>query len=527
MQESISTNQRGNWRIDEHLKLIEILCMGLDSLHMANMIHGDLRPANVVFQGNAQDPNNYALSDYGSYAQTGNQEIEGQTTSNQNQGGPIFSGERKSAFYAPERLAGTEREAADTAVIIKENNKADFFTVILGWRSQFVVNNTIDINQINQYINYSLTANSNKEQKSLQLGLRSGDRIKIRDYIFELKSDELNIEDKQILQCKSKIWKIYHNKIAISTNVALEFQNTYQWFSIPRTTELLQWSAASDLYSLGALALYSVYSGYKYKQINSEIQKESNNNAKKQGIDIEEEFRDMLTYLGSPPYFRAIWPEIESLRRNLEEKITNQDTTTTPEELINSEYCQYQGNNNIYSQQNESGLVKSASEYDTIKDAVIGITRLITQTVPGVDHLVAAMNYDLGRFIFFIHFVLCCLHQESHLSNYETWMQEKPFAKDRTEQAKMNGAAHKALMRLRHLQFNIFGKTQFLDILKVTEEDIPQFNPTPDTTLRVKLEHLKGKLEQAKKGVKELRVDLFHRNKKAEIIKMLDHQDAV
>jgi serine/threonine protein kinase len=71
LQEAISLGKRGNWKITKQFSLMKRLCGGLYKLHSEKMLHADLRPANIEYEGDPKVPTNYVLSDYGSFAETG------------------------------------------------------------------------------------------------------------------------------------------------------------------------------------------------------------------------------------------------------------------------------------------------------------------------------------------------------------------------------------------------------------------------------------------------------------------------
>lgn len=443
LQQTISCKQRGEWKIKEHLDLAERLCQGLDALHSKQMLHADLRPANVVYRGDKTSPDNYFLADYGSFARTtpyaaGSLKNFGQTII-----GPAIGGERTSPFYAPERCLGREREEADIAIVYPD--AGDSLYIILGWRSELInpQSNKPDREKIKSLIDKNLNS-ENREDDSKTL-LDKGDRIQVREYIFEVEEVERNVQNKQILKCNTRVWKIYQNRIVVRHDNTFE---DLEWFPIPRTIELLQWSVATDIYSLGAVILYSVF--YESKHI-------AERNSKENSSQIEEEFRQMLNYLSSPPYFNSIWSEIEQLRIQLEKHLENDNLS--PTEFANTIYPN-PGRSTEKSDKlpvHKIGKENNTIEYKiqkkkdqkTLQEKVIEISSLITQTVPGARWLISTLDYDLGRFIFFIHFIFCCLHRRSDLQKEKDRINKFPFCENRLESPNENGAANTAKQRLK------------------------------------------------------------------------------
>ncbi len=481
LQEVISRRQRQNrWSLQEHLDLISTLCQGLRLLHERNRLHTDLRPANVVY-GDMENPRDYELSDYGSLAENSNPTEDGIII------GPVILGERSSPFYAPERQSGRELESAN-AVVIKYNQDSDYLYMIIGWRDDLIDSQTnqVKIQEIERIIQAAYNQNDVNlgNSDNNQENLRAGDRIQIKNYIFELKSHEKNIENKKVLKCNSVFWQIYHNKITIKANPSKEFQSEYQYFSISRTVELLQWSVATDIYGLGALALYSVYGDYESNDPN---------------YNIDETFKEMISSLNSIPYFQKIWPELESLRINLEDALESDEqnladipyhnyTLTSPQEETKT-------NNINPNSENQSDKQKKEG---TLKEATERISSLIIQTVPGTINLLTAIDNHLGHFIFFIHFIFCCLHRKENLE-IQNREGELPFCTRRDEQTNENNennAAKKASDRITQLIkiINRDALNNFQVILNDTEQSPMQHEPV----IRLEYQKLKSQLQEKK-----------------------------
>jgi hypothetical protein len=320
-----------------------------------------------------------------------------------------------------------------------------------------------------------------------------GDRIQIREYIFDVvKAAE--IKSKQVLRCQEVIWKIYHGRIVVKNTDHFE---AIHWFPIPRTIELLQWSAATDLYGLGAIALYSVYRNGSPKLTDDSGK-------------IEQDFRRMLGYLESKPYFQSIWPELEDIRKQIE-KLMALDSELSPAQFA------------AYRRPEASKTVNK-----TLQQETIDVVSRITQTVPGTRRLAEVFEFNPGHFVFFIHFVLCCLHRGNHLDEIPNereppkeievpkeveapkndanegekpvCVDEKPFCVDRCEQPGVGGGAELALARLDTIIG--FINDPRLRALKTTSSNIPKFDPRPDPAIRIAYSYL---LENVEKTVNKER----------------------
>ena len=99
--------------------------------------------------------------------------------------------ERNSPFYAPERRTGIEKESADTAVILKDENGD--YRLLLGWRTD-VVNDGLIVNEVKEKMiqhHFSILDSEENKESSNSTDtdlLLPGDRIQIREYIFSYAS---------------------------------------------------------------------------------------------------------------------------------------------------------------------------------------------------------------------------------------------------------------------------------------------------------------------------------------------------
>lgn len=507
LQEAISLGSRGPWNIDQHISLMLRLCKGLSKIHSKEKLHADLRPANIAYKDAPTEPANYYLSDYGSFAETGargrDKNPTGETVL-----GPVVGTERVSPFYAPERRAGREREAADIA-FLSDPGDGETFNVVLGWRSKILDENTstvkIDLKKVMEKfenISGNTAANESTEAQSTQARkehardystaslLTEGDRIQIRDYIFDV-VQAADIEDMQILRCNRGWWKIYHGRIVVSDDDSAFVAQEY--FPITRTVELLQWSAATDLYSLGALSLYSVY------RDDSVSRDKEKNQLKESNLQIEESFREMLRYLENVDYFNSIWPELEWFRQQLEETLLDYKDKST-EEFSKAKF-------------HRQDSPTPSEDNQTLQQEATDLVRRITQTVPGTRRLVEAFNFRLGPFIFFIHFALCCLHRQSELRGRHSELPKpkegeekqeekkkdkplKPFCVSRLEKPGENGGAKSAEERLEAIDYLLKENRAHLAALDSDGNKIPPFEPRPEPELRVALYNLTQQFEK-------------------------------
>ncbi|MCA9943540.1 MAG: protein kinase family protein [Ardenticatenaceae bacterium] len=495
LQEAVSLNKKQGWRAEQHLALVGNLCEGLVSLHSKGLIHADIRPANIFFVDDPQKPGNYALGDYGSLALTPKDAPRFRQYTSHTRLDRVMEGERTSIFYSPERFKGQERETANKAYIIHSDPKNLY--LVLGWKGD----EGMEYDQVSQKIEeFQKRKNLSEEAEQgvtedLYSRLKAGDRVRIQDYIFELSEAEENIGSVQVLKCLPSLSKMVQSRIAVMED-DIDYPDE---LAVDRVIEMQQWSAATDLYSLGVLLLYSIFRNTdhnperEYDKSNTSIQNDPDATLTTLNVDedvnkkelatpeenqkeVEDNFREMLVNLASPSYFRSIWPDLESLRLDIENNL-NTKPNETPVTFARLSFPA----------DGEKAYGRKWKENVEIRQRAIEVTRRITQTAPGTRRLVAALDFDLAAFVFILHFALACLHRKNHLrSKWQSWMDKgMPFCQDRTEKP-TDGAATRALERLvrldRILADNRLAKFRIAEDVDVNRV-IPHYNPDPETTV--------------------------------------------
>lgn len=380
----------------EHLQLAYNICTGLEELHNRGYVHADVRPANILYTD--PDVNNlkkYLLADYGSLAFSpqngGKGEDSGETVL-----GPVFEGERSSVFYAPERYKGQEREIANRAVILK--SPEGYVThVVLGWQKKLnkqsaetAVNKsrTIDSNNLEMTIKDGISVVDDQQVDS-EARLQAGDRVRIQDYIFQLTGTEQQIDGLFILPCDGAVSKMSQGRIAVRQD---DHTDVPEDLPADRTIEMQQWSAATDIYSLGILILYSIYRNsytdpeekYRRKQDNilpremDELGKE-NYSQEQNEKELEDSFRRMVIYLSNPQFFELIWRDIDALRLELEEQLGKEGINF---DIAKRPYPSSKYSGDIQADEAGSGNGEE-SEKDDLRERARNVTNIFTQLVPG------------------------------------------------------------------------------------------------------------------------------------------------
>ncbi len=554
------------WTTESHLKLIGNICEAIKTIHNRNYIHGDLRPANIVClsdsvnreDDSANKPENYKVSDYGSLATAGlSAPLRASASTYQSAAGPSIITERVSPFYSPARGVAKERETADSAIVTRRDDDKGC-DVFVGWKAKLKATGVIKADgQLDKDKLKALRGNAKSEGSNV---LKSGDRIQIRDYIFELSKDETYVDGLQVFECAPEYWSIFHGRVLVKGDlvedeakqlsgtpkpeVGVEFNQPIV-FSIPRLIEILQWSQHTDIFSIGVLTLYTLFFDSRNmteiqrrgedsihtspslqtdppsptNPIKSEDSQESqvantsnpaphtsetvppdpNNpelpvsplSGQPVNTDIEsskiiktlsgmdDEFREMASHFAQVPTFNAIWPRLEWIIKTIEDALSKNPQTDLRKEVFDpngypptaskakGEKPQ-SGNplppvsDDASTQEDGKEIISSVSQAATktpepqtgttnsVKNsqpshqgfsgesinlllATREVVHHISASVPGIRELVHALDYNVGSFVFVLHFVLRCLHTADDMDpdNQKSNWVTKPFCNKR------------------------------------------------------------------------------------------------
>ncbi|MCY1059120.1 hypothetical protein [Nannocystis sp. SCPEA4] len=495
LQDVISNRRLTGWTTVQHLALVERILAGLNTLHQAGMLHGDLRTANVMYINDPDDPENYVVIDYaalsGRSGVVGQQQVDGDKTIM----GPIANS-RLSIFFAPERRQAFDHEDGDTAIIAREPGDKDALLVAIGWKSRLYgamgadarSPSPAELDAIAEQFAEALgnaTAELERESERGHARLRAGDRIRLREYVFDvLEIAPKPIEGFTVMRCKASVSKVCNERLVVSL---LDFWGEFKQtagksrvllMSLPKVTEIYQWSHATDLFSVGVLALYSVYA-----------------QAPEQPGRTDKEFEALLGTLANPLYFNCMWRSLEEVRRNLE-RIVEENPGIAAKELVTI----------------PSGMpaAEGAKEAVTIYKACLTFVQHITQTAPYARQLlVEGFKGNIAEFILFIHFVFSCLHRRSDVFEqaHELGGESErrfPFAVDRT--SRDPHASAQALSRARNLR-RLFTMSVLRD-MKAKIADLPAYLPISQAELILEMQRLELELFRAKDNLHSQHVEL-------------------
>jgi serine/threonine protein kinase len=509
LQEAIGKRHLATWSFGSHFKMFKQVLTGVKSLHANDMLHGDIRPANIMSVGALDDPLLYALADYGSFGKD-SARIGGEGPTGNSMTGPGVGAQRVTPFYSPERRSGIERESADTAIVIAINptpsgkDEPGEYFIRLGWRTDLLKPNKSEIQDgvVDAMVkdHQLLMDRTSKVQFSSPEALRSGDRLRLRDYIFEI-IEAGQIDGSVVCRCRKRFARIIHDRLAAYDHKEVISQKV---INLSNYVEFRQWSAATDLYSVGAICLYSLFcTGIQRHGMPKTVEDPTRS--------VDSLFADLIRILESVPHFRIFWVQLEQFRFEFETFFTaNGDATK--EQL---EKCQ-------------------TSRGKSLKEMAFDTTNQICQGAPYAKTLLLQLDLNLCHFLLFMHFVMSCLHRQTHLEP-ETRkeagvgggkgaariskavgrtelansplldegaedVKHVPFAKDRVGGLDVGKpeelAAHKAWERLEKLTF--YHTQNSLSAFRCdSESEIPEFNPKPDVEIRQEITKVKDELEKS------------------------------
>lgn len=492
LQDVISNRRLTGWTTVQHLTLVERILSGLNTLHQAGMLHGDLRTANIMYIVDPSDPDNYVIIDCA--ALSGRSGMVGQAPTEGGDKtimGPIAN-PRQSPFFAPERRQAFEHEAGDIAIVAIDPRDGESLIVATGWRSRLHdAAGTRDLQSpsgpaiatlVQEFARAlgTLTAELGFTNGHGHTRLRAGDRIRLREYVFDvLEIAPRLVEGFTVMRCKAGVAKVCNERLAVMLpDFWSEFKHAEETrtllMSLPKLTEIYQWSHATDLFSVGVLALYSVYA----------------QNPEQPGRG-DAEFGELLGALANPLYFNSMWKSLEDVCRNLERIVAENPGIATRD---------------LGAKASGMPTANGSSDSGTIYRACLTFVQHITQTAPYAQQLlVEGFKGNIAEFLLFIHFVFSCLHRRSDLGDgtYELAgepLRPFPFCVDRT--SRDPSATEHALKRARFLR-DLFTRDIFRD-MRASADDLPKYLPMSHPELILEKQRLEQELERARADINHL-----------------------
>lgn len=463
LQEAISNGHLEKWSVRNHYELIKRVLSGIVALHSRGLLHGDLRPANIMYMSVATNPDGYKITDYGSFS-AGAPEFYGNPAGGAGLDGKTvlqtIQNARVSAFYAPERRNGFEHEEADRALILQAKDSA--WIVALGWRrlfESFRTEATIAGDKIveNPGNTGAQRASEKKdvlafaveklveplpedqagkadvsrgEGDSNRIPLCKGDRLRLREYVFRVEdvgrsaasliadSPKLAImlERCTVLRCEKDVWKVFNERLVVqSAEFEAEFNSVHGdapfEISLPKIVELYQWSKATDIYSVGVLLLYILFPRQERRHKEGPKADAVPDNASETTSErvIEREFFVLLDHLANPLYFKQMWTQVHLVCTQLlvlhEEAVKQEEA---PEVFRRKTISPFAAKR-IFNIRDKDSKSPEKGLYEAVRQAVNNICETTPHARLVLEH---TFNWNIGLFILFIHFVFSCLHRQ-------------------------------------------------------------------------------------------------------------------
>lgn len=392
LQKAISENLLDEWRVEDYYKTFNYVILGIHRIHAENMIHGDVRPANLL-KPNKQNKSMFKVADYGSFGSEWNTLGSNREESGWTQVGPSIGGERSTPFYSVERRSGREFEDADTA-IVEPTEKGIIIRV--GWNDQLKSAASSDL------------VNTEFE---LDPDIVPGDRLRVRNYVFQIVSKE-NTSNAKVYTCEKRVGIIIHDRLVVYSRENIK--NPIR-LNLSNYVEYQQWSASTDIYSIGTVLLYCLYSSAFGIDSNADKSKK---------LLLESSFSEMVNVLESPAYFNTIAKELSDVVYQIELHF-NSNPNAQVTDILKGE--------------------------DPLYLKALHATNLILQSVPKANLILEAFDKNLAHFIIFTHYVLSCIHRQSTIKVKDDTRHlprgYEPFCKSRSDSPSYDGPVKLAYER--------------------------------------------------------------------------------
>lgn len=507
LQEAVSQSLLTNWTMKEHLGLCDSILRGIQTLHDSGLIHGDLRPANIMTCGKRDTPSAFLVGDYGSFS--GDFTPRG-TPKMEPSGHTSVAGlgrHRMSAFYALERRAGIERETADTGLILAPTDtECEEYLVYLGWRSEIIdIKKQTPRDALVAQLQQAWEVQRERENTHSELSeesLSKGDRLRVREWVFtilgvvDLESDGTvnspsgveQLTVRSAYRCHRRYARVYNERLTLFTNEDGIPDRTVT--SLPNFIELRQWSAATDLYGVGTLTLYTVFMSAEQRSRSSSLDLRTDGAR----VDAETRFSRMIEALENKESLNQYWDALDDFIWYIEQ--------TKLESLSSSEISRWRVDRPRPGRADLKHLPVSNKTQDlTLLELAKRILNVFASTYPDVHLILSEMfrvsrtaaiqapQYQVAHFLMFVHFCLSCLHRRSHLKHARSDA-DYPFCRDR----RAPPSSHAATVALNRLQriVELWSRPQF-DGLVVG--DFARFDQRADDNIRQENQRLQTELE--------------------------------
>lgn len=390
LEDFIKSNKDMDWYLEEYFSLLNNILLGLSSLHNTGFIHGDLRPANIMYTEDPKNPRDYHLVNYGNNRVLNHPFFLNRINREKNIIiNRSIDRERNSPFYTPERRLTIENDDVNIGIFIKGEDNTLF--IYLGWWEECIENDIVKSELIESIKNCKIEDHidyiTDNLAKYMQDELQRGDRIQIGDLIFNVIGVGV-LHGTVVYKCELEHWKIYKFPIVLRDEDTFFINGSVRFFPVSKYIRIKQFSVSTDLYSIGALFLYLIYYG---KNKNQENYKEF----------LDPEFHQLLIELESVQFFQTTWIDLATLCLNFNKiKLSQDGVEDIKKKMIDLNIDKINLNFSIKNRKSIN-LIKHSKD----------IARLIVNTIEGTKRLYENLDHNYVHFIYCIHFILCCLHK--------------------------------------------------------------------------------------------------------------------
>ena len=430
LEQAVRSNRRPAWTWTDHLNFCARMAGGLETLYAANFVHGDLRPANIMYEGDPGNWQNYCLIDYSSFSAI-TQAVQLPPTNEPDAtvvGVPVAEA-RQSPFYPIERRVGREREDGDTVVIRRRDG---YWFVHVGFRSQIFEKGKLSQGSEEAFseLNTMLKTGTMALPQSSPGQWLSGDRIRVRDFVFGVDAWHEGVSGNTY--GGRGAWLVYNNRVL----VPLDSADGDRVLSVSRTAPLWQWSMATDMYSLGVLLLYSWFydpAGCLPESPREGIQDGAEGPRLRQDemspgwfARREDEFVAMIAAMSNPFYAREIIPEIAGIAALLRRLGFNQEfNRDTGGRLVRLRVVEKDGQLDIKEALDEPAVEETEAaeallaDQKTLLGRVYAAASLMTQSTPGLWRVLYSTGRNLAWFVCLVETAVGLMHRRDDVGNPE------------------------------------------------------------------------------------------------------------
>lgn len=497
LEHAIRKGHRGLWRWYQHCELIEQLAKGLLSLYQRRLVHGDLRPANIMHGERHAKPDDYALIDYASY---GLADVLGNPATPSKAGntlvGVAVAEARQSPFYPVERRVGRERENCDTVVI---RRTGEYWVAHVGYRDDMYTGSTEELSDATkQQMASVLDSNLRTVTPDDTKDWKRRDKIRIRDFVFEIAAWRTGPTGFSIAADRG--WLVRSNRILVPLDVTA-FESKDRVLSVSRTFPIWQWSMATDFFSLGVTLLYSLF----YTSIAEE-------QSDRESGGLESEFEAMIAVMSSAQYASVILPQVAAVARLLgaiwrDEEFRDVDKFT-PDRVAKLKLVEKTEDTKLEGAPNRREFGRSADIKDNrvLVGRAWSIAMSVVQTTPGARRVLKAVNRNLAIFVCLIDLAMELMHRREDVPGVPQML--SPWMCDDRTSAPDPAKVNDLMESIGQLKAGVTQRFENATIFECPETDILKYSSSSEPLLRIQMQGKEGEIETCRVEIETCREEI-------------------